>query len=128
MKIRKFEEIESWKRAGRLTNEIYQVTGTGKFARDFSLRDQIRRASISTLSNIAEGFKRGGDKEFLQFLAVAKGSCGEVRAQLYIALDEGYLAQEVFEELSKNAVEIGQLLSGLMKYLSNSDLRGSKYR
>lgn len=128
MKIKKFEDIESWKRARRLTNKIYQTTGTGKFAHDFGLKDQIRRASISILSNIAEGFERGGDKEFLQFLAMAKGSCGEVRAQLYIALDQGYLAEEIFEELSKNAVEIGQLLSGFMKYLSNSQLRGSKYR
>ena len=128
MKLKKFEDIESWKRARRLTNEIYQLTGTGKFARDFGLRDQIRRASISILSNIAEGFERGGDKEFLQFLAMAKGSCGEVRAQLYIALDQGYLTQEVFDGLSRNAVEIGQLISGFMKYLGNSELRGSKYR
>ncbi len=128
MKIKKFEDIESWKRARRLTNEVYQTTGTGKFASDFGLKDQIRRATISVLSNIAEGFERGGDKEFLQFLAMAKGSCGEVRAQLYIALDQGYLTQEVFEGLSKNAVEIGQLIAGFMKYLSNSDLRGSKYR
>ncbi len=127
MKIKKFEDIESWKKARRLTNDIYQMTGTGKFARDFGLKDQIRRASISILSNIAEGFERGGDKEFLQFLAMAKGSCGEVRAQLYIALDQGYLAQEIFEALSKNTVEIGQLISGFMKYLSNSELRGSKY-
>jgi four helix bundle protein len=128
MKIKKFEDIESWKKTRRLTNEIYQTTGTGKFARDFGLKDQIRRASISILSNIAEGFERGGDKEFLQFLAMAKGSCGEVRAPLYIALDQGYLAREVFEGLSKNTVEIGQLISGFMKYLSNSELRGSKYR
>jgi four helix bundle protein len=128
MKIRKFEDIESWKRARQLTNQIYQTTGTGKFARDFGLKDQVRRASISILSNIAEGFERGGDKEFLQFLAMAKGSCGEVRAQLYIAFDQGYLAQDVFEGLAKNTVEIGQLISGFMKYLSNSELRGSKYR
>ena len=128
MKIRKFEDIESWKKARRLTNEIYQITGTGRFARDFGLRDQIRRASISMLSNIAEGFERGGDKEFLQFLAMAKGSGGEVRAQLYVALDQGYLAQDVFDVLTMNTVEIGQLISGFMKYLSNSELRGSKYR
>lgn len=85
MKIKKFEEIESWKKARLLTSKIYQTTGTGNFARDFGLKDQIRRASISILSNIAEGFERGGDKEFLQFLAMAKGSCGEVRAQLYVA-------------------------------------------
>ena len=124
MKIRKFEDIESWKRARQLTNQIYQTTGTGKFARDFGLKDQVRRASISIFSNIAEGFERGGDKEFLQFLAMAKGSCGEVRAQLYIAFDQGYLAQDVFEGLAKNTVEIGQLISGFMKYVSNSELRG----
>ena len=127
MKIKSFEEIESWKVARRLTKAIYQATGSGEFARDYGLRNQIRRASVSILSNIAEGFERGGDKEFLQFLAVAKGSCGEVRAQLYVALDQGYLTQEVFEGLTKN-VEIGQLISGFMKYLTNSELRGSKYR
>ncbi len=126
MKIKTFEDIESWKKARRLTNEIYRTTG--KFARDFGLKDQIRRASISILSNIAEGFERGGDKEFLQFLAMAKGSCGEVRAQLYVAVDQGYVAQEIFEGLSKNTIEIGQLISGFMKYLSNSEFRGSKYR
>ena len=88
MKIKKFEEIESWKKARLLTSKIYQTTGQGNFARDFGLKDQIRRASISILSNIAEGFERGGDKEFVQFLAMAKGSCGEVRAQLYVALDQ----------------------------------------
>ena len=73
MKIRKFEDLESWKKARKLTNTVYEATGTGSFTRDFGLKDQIRRASISILSNIAEGFERGGDKEFLQFLAVAKG-------------------------------------------------------
>ena len=79
-KIKKFEDIESWKSARKLTKQIYQITSAGKFMRDFGLKDQICRASVSTLSNIAEGFERGGDQEFLQFLSVAKGSCGEVRA------------------------------------------------
>ena len=127
MRIKKFEDLESWKKARELTNTVYEATGTGRFARDFGLKDQIRRASISILSNIAEGFERG-DREFLQFLAVAKGSCGEVRAQLYIAVDQGYLSQDLFEKLSNNADEIGRLISGLMKYLSNSELKGSKYR
>jgi four helix bundle protein len=126
--IKKFEDLESWKKARRLSNTIYEATGAGNFTRDFGLKDQIRRASISILSNIAEGFERGGDKEFIQFLAVAKGSCGEVRAQLYIAVDQGYLSQALFEELSNNAAEIGGLISGLMKYLSKSELKGSKYR
>jgi four helix bundle protein len=127
-KIKKFEEVESWKKARKLTNEIYTHTSTGEFARDFGLKDQMRRASVSILSNIAEGFERGGDKEFLQFLAIAKGSCGEVRAQLYVALDQRYLAVPEFEALSQMATEVGQLLSGFMKYLKESALRGSRYR
>src|SRR6185295_18496969 len=104
MTIKKFEEIESWRKARALTNEIYHVTASGKFIRDFGLKDQIRRASVSILSNIAEGFERGGDKEFSQFLIIAKGSCGEVRAQLYVALDQGYLSQASFESLSSKAI------------------------
>ena len=128
MKIKKFEDLESWKKARKLTNRVYEATAAGSFTRDFGLKDQIRRASISILSNIAEGFERGGDKEFLQFLAIAKGSCGEVRAQLYIAVDQGYLSQDLSESLFESANEIGRLISGLMKYLSESELRGSKYR
>ena len=127
-KIKKFEDIESWKVARKLTKQIYQITAAGDFTRDFGLKDQIRRASVSILSNIAEGFERGGDQEFLQYLSVAKGSCGEVRAQLYVALDQDYLTLERFEILSKGAMEVGQLISGLMKYLKGSHLRGSKYR
>jgi four helix bundle protein len=128
MKVTKFEDLESWRKARTLTNTVYEATGSGRFTQDFGLKEQIRRASISILSNIAEGFERGGDKEFFQFLAVAKGSCGEVRAQLYIAVDQGYLSHELFEKLSNNAVEISRLISGLMKYLSKSELKGSKYR
>jgi len=127
MRISKFEDIESWKKARSLTNEIYQATASGQFVRDFGLKDQINRASVSDLSNIAEGFERGGDKEFLQFLAVAKGSCGEVRAQLYVALDQGYFSADVFERLSKKATEVSRLISGFMKYLKRSALRGNKY-
>jgi four helix bundle protein len=110
-KIKKFEDIESWKQARTLTSEIYKITSSGGFDRDFGLKDQIRRACVSILSNIAEGFERGGDQEFLQFLAVAKGSCGEARAQLYVALDQSYLSQEQFEKLSNAATQISQLIS-----------------
>ena len=127
-KIQKFEDIESWKKARILANEIYRITSRAPFVRDFGLKDQIRRAVVSILSNIAEGFERGGDKEFLQFLAIAKGSCGEVRAQSYVALDQGYVSQLEFEQLTNIAKEVSQLLSGLMKYLKQSDLRGSKFR
>ena len=128
MKITRFEEIESWKKARTLTSEIYKITATGEFVRDFGLKDQIRRAAVSILSNIAEGFERGGDKEFLYFLAIAKGSCGEVRAQLYVALDQGYVSREVFDQLSSNATEVGQLLSGFIRYLKASTLKGNKYK
>ena len=127
-KIKKFEDIESWKSARKLTKQIYQITSAGEFTRDFGLREQIRRAAVSVLSNIAEGFERGGDQEFIQFLSIAKGSCGEVRAQLYVALDQGYISQERFDTLSKIATEVGQLIFGLMKYLKASNLRGNKYR
>ena len=127
-KISRFEEIESWKRARMLTNEIYTITSSGTFSRDFALRDQIRRAAISILSNIAEGFERGGDNEFLQFLSIAKGSCGEARAQLCVALDQAYISTAQFDTLCKSANDVSQLISGLMKYLRQSNLRGSKYR
>jgi len=127
-KVKKFEEIESWKRARSLTKRIYDATVTGPFAKDFGLRDQIRRAAISILSNIAEGFERGGDKEFVQFLSVAKGSSGELRAQLYVALDQQYISVEAFKALSEDAAEISRLISGFMKYLKQSEFRGSKLK
>lgn len=126
-KIKKFEDIESWKRARKLTKDVYIVTAKGKFSTDFGLKDQIRRAAVSILSNIAEGFERGGDKEFLQFLAIAKGSSGEVRAQLYVALDLEYISLAQFDALAQAATEVSQLLSGFMKYLRESSLRGSRY-
>ena len=127
-KIKKFEDIESWKRARKLTKDIYTVTAQEKFSRDFGLKDQIRRAAVSILSNIAEGFERGGDKEFVQFLAIAKGSSGEVRAQLYVALDLEYLSSAQFDALVHASTEVSQLLSGFMKYHRESSLRGSRYR
>lgn len=87
-KIEKFEDIEAWKMAREITQIIYQISLSGNFSKDFALVNQIRRASVSILSNIAEGFERNGDKEFIQFLTIAKGSCGEVRAKLYVALDQ----------------------------------------
>jgi four helix bundle protein len=90
MTVQNFEDLNVWKQARQLTQEVYRLTKTEKFSRDFGLRDQIQRAAISVMSNIAEGFERGGNQEFGQFLYVAKASCGEVRSQLYVALDQGY--------------------------------------
>lgn len=127
-RLERFEDIDACKKARELTRSIYQITMTGEFARDFGLRDQIRRAAVSVLSNIAEGFERDGNKEFLQSLSLAKGSCGEVRAQLYIALDQAYITDAQFRELTEKTLEVSRLIAGLMKYLSTSDMRGSRYR
>ena len=127
-RIEKFEDLLSWQKARQLTRLVYQATSNGMFARDFGLRDQIRRAAVAILSNVAEGFERDGDKEFSQFLSQAKGSCAEVRAQLYIALDQDYISEEEFERLKSVTVEISRLISGMMSYLANSPLNGRKFK
>ena len=109
------------------TRLIYEVSSTGDFSKDFPLRDQIRRSAISTMSNIAEGFERERNKEFLNFLSIAKGSCAESRAQLYVALDRRYITKDEFERLYGKLQETGKLIGGFMRYLANSGLRGSKF-
>src|SRR5438046_8350176 len=94
--IERFEDIIAWQKARVLTKEIYAVAKTGEFRKDFGLRDQVQRAAVSTMSNIAEGFERGGDKEFIQFLSHSKGSCGDVRSDLYVALGRGYISPVSF--------------------------------
>ncbi len=126
--IQKFEDIDSWKKARELTRNIYRVTSDGAFARDFGLRDQIRRASVSIMSNIAEGFEREGNKEFKQYLAVAKGSAGEVKSQLYAALDAEVLSKNDFDLLYNLCEETSRLISGFIKYLDKSEFKGSKYK
>ena len=127
MKIEKFEDLLSWKKARTLNLIIYKLTNTNAFAKDFALKDQIRRSSISIASNIAEGFERNGSKEFIQFLSIAKASTGEVRTQLYLALDLEYLSKTEFAELNSLAIEIGKLVGGLINYLKKSELKGNKY-
>ena len=126
--IRHFRDIEAWQKARELTNSVYAVSGKGAFARDFALRNQVRKAAISVVANIAEGFERGGNAEFIQFLSVAKGSAGEVEAQLYIALDQGYVTQEEFKAVEAQIRSTKKLISGFMEYLRESDLRGQKFR
>jgi four helix bundle protein len=126
--LERFEDLEVWKKARTLTKLVYEVTASGEFARDFGLRDQIRRAAVSVMSNIAEGFERDGNKEFIQFLSLAKGSCGEVRAQLYVAFDQTYVTDTQLQSLAEKSLEIGRLIAGLMKYLHTSDIRGIKYK
>ena len=112
-RIESFEDLIAWQKARVLSREIYKVTRAPNFSKDYSLIDQIRRASISVLSNIAEGFERGGRSEFHQYLIVAKGSCAEVRSQLYVALDADYLDQAEFKRLYDIANEVGKIIGGL---------------
>jgi four helix bundle protein len=127
-KIERFQDLEAWKMARKITKKIYDLTKQEKFSRDFALCHQIRRASVSVLSNIAEGFERNGDKEFLQFLSIAKASCAEVYAQLYVALDQEYVDEKQFQEISSELEETGRIIGGLMKYLRQSGFRGSKFK
>ena len=115
--FRRFEDIEAWQLGRELTRRVYEVTHRGDFARDFGLRDQIQRAAVSITSNIAEGFERQSRKEFVRFLLIAKGSAGEVRSQLYAALDLGYLGQDAFDSLYDLATRVSRKLAALVRYL-----------
>jgi len=120
-KFSSFEEILSWQKARNLNTEIYKITNSNtSFNKDFGLKDQIRRASISITSNIAEGFERQTTKEFVRFLFIAKASAGEVRSQLYVAFDVNYITIEEFEELKEKVNEVSKLISGLIKYLQST--------
>lgn len=95
--LKKFEDIEAWQKARELTRVVYALSGSGTFARGFGLRDQIRRDAVSVMSNIAGGFERSGSAEFSKFLAIAKGSAGEVEAQIYVAFDQKYISKAQFD-------------------------------
>jgi four helix bundle protein len=127
MQVKNFEDLEIWKDARVLTREIYRLTRDSKFAKDFALRDQIRRAAMSVMSNIAEGFERGGNQEFIQFLYVAKASCGEVRSQLYVALDQSYVSPKDCDDATKSFRRLSIMISNLIDYLKQSGMKGSKY-
>ena len=115
--IDKFEDVIAWQKAKELTVDIYS---TFKDNRDYAFRDQIQRASVSIMNNIAEGFERGSDADFKRFLYIAKGSCGEVRSMLYIAKELNYIDNSNFDSLHGNAVEISKMLSGFIKSLDKS--------
>ena len=119
-KFNSFEEIIAWQKARELNSDLYLITRQGNFATDYGLRDQIRRASISITSNIAEGFERETTKEFIRFLYIAKASSGEFRSQLYLAADLKYITKDEFERLNLKGSEISRLISGLIKYLNST--------
>lgn len=127
-KIVRFEDIEAWKIARELTRDVYRITSGGLFAKDFGLCNQIRKASVSIMSNIAEGFERDGNREFCNFLSIAKGSTGEVKSQLYVALDQNYISETEFQSVYNRATENGRVTAGLMNYLKQSELKGPKFR
>ena len=111
--VKRFEDLIAWQKARLLTKAIYAETKQGLFARDFGLRDQIRRAVVSIMANVAEGFEKGTSAEFHNFLRIAKGSCAEVRSQLYVAYDAEYLSEEKFAQLLAQAEEVARVLGGL---------------
>lgn len=126
--IRNFEELEIWQKARVFCRNIFRITNYELFLKDYKLKEQIRGSSGSIMDNIAEGFERGGNKEFIHFLYIAKGSCGEVRSQLYRALDYGYISENEFESLYMEAKTLSQDISNFIQYLKNSQMRGEKYK
>lgn len=128
MKIERFEDLEIWQESRELCKIVGIVTANGMFSKDFKFRDQIRDSSGSTMDCIAEGFERGGNREFIQFLSVAKGSCGETRSQSYRAFDYQYVTKEEFNDLLERTLRLSKKISSLMSYLKKSGIKGSKYR
>lgn len=126
--IERFEDIEAWKKAREATRKIYEISSVGEFSRDFGLKDQIRRSSVSIMSNIAEGFERDGNREFINFLSIAKGSCGEAKSQMYVALDQGFVSLPEFNWTYNQLNETGRMIGGFMNYLRQSDVRGKKFK
>ncbi|MFY7672218.1 four helix bundle protein [Tenacibaculum sp. MEBiC06402] len=116
-RYKSFENLDGWKKAREFNKLIYLATNSSSFDNDFDLKRQLRRASVSISSNIAEGFERNTDKEFIHFLYVAKASAGEVRSQLYLSHDLNYLSNESFSDLKFKIIEVSKIISGLIKYL-----------
>ncbi len=126
--IKRFEDIEAWKKAREFSKEIWSATQKGTFAKDYKLRDQINDSSGSVMHNIAEGFGRGGRLEFINFLTIAKGSNDEARSQLYAAFNRQHIDEEAFQKLYGMSDEIGRMLSGLVSYLNQSEVKGLKWK
>jgi four helix bundle protein len=118
MKLTRFEDLDCWKEARKLTRQIYEAIGRNRiWQRDVRLCGQIQAASVAVMSNIAEGLVRHSDKEFVQFLFIAMSSAAEVQSHLYVAIDQKYLSQESFDEMYAQAEKTGKIISGLIKYL-----------
>ena len=127
MKINRFEDLEIWQETRELCKVVYRITSVPPFCNDFKFRDQIRSSSGSAMDNIAEGFDRGGNKEFSQFLSISRGSTGEVRSQSYRAYDVGHIDEEKFNELLERTDSISRKTFNLMQHLKTSDFKGLKF-
>jgi len=127
--ITKFEDLDIWKEARKLSKEIFLITSNNSdFKNDFRFRDQIRASSGSIMDNIAEGFERNGNLEFRQFLSIAKGSAGETRSQLYRALDFNYITQEIFEVLKTDSENLSGKINNFITYLNKKEFKGTKFQ
>jgi len=126
--FKSFEDMEVWQKAREMVSEIYRLTNKAGFSKDYNLVNQIRKSAVSVASNIAEGAERDGNRELINFLYIAKGSCGEMRCQLYIALDLKYMDQDKFGDLNERTKEISRSLNKLIRYLRESELKGLKYK
>jgi four helix bundle protein len=124
--IDRFEELHVWQASRALVKQIYQISTQTLLSKDFALRDQIRRAAISIMANIAEGFERGGDKEFAHFLSIAKGSCGELRSLLVIAADQCYVGKPNAAKLDEECQQVSRMLAALMRYLDKTPRAGRR--
>ena len=125
-KIETFEDLEVWKMAFECANFVYDITSVGKFSQDYGLRDQIRRAAVSVFSNIAEGFERDGNKELANFLTIAKGSCGEVRAQARFAFHRNYISEDEYKIPAEKLLQTSRQISGFRNYIRQSEMKGRK--
>ena len=123
--IARFEEIEAWQSGRQLANLIYTLSDEGRFARDFGLRDQMRRAAVSVMANIAEGFDRKSHKEFANFLNVAYASATEVKSHLYVALDQEYITQQQFDKAYTQCVDTAKMILGFMQYLRGNKVKAN---
>lgn len=128
MMIRRFEDLEIWQLARALCNDIYTISQETNLKNNYRLNNQIDGSSGSIMDNIAEGFERNGNKEFVQFLSISKASCGETRSQLYRVLDRKFIDESTFEKLKLQTEILSKQISGFINYLQNSDLKGSKYK
>ena len=127
-KVTRFEDLITWQKARELTHIILALTKSSEFSRDYAFKDQLCRAVISVPANIAEGFERDGNREFVKFLSIAKGSAGEVRSLLYLALDFGYISSEQMDEALALSLETARLVGGLIRYIQGSNKKGRKFQ